>query len=1382
MSHLECGSVVWARLGQSWWPGTVTMLARCPKDYVQSLRKIPIAVVKFFNENEFQDIHKTEHIQPYNCEKKEEMIRKGQSIYKNQNHGGVSLLAKFEADIITAEKLTGGDMEIFRTMEEEAGKRRIDYSDLGFGSPKVKKQKVNSRGSDIGEVHEYKKLSIGRLGQGRVIQHRVRIMEQPKKENAEQDMKAGSSWFKCYTCGYTCTRVNVIVWHNKGHIKKVLDYDSGIRIPGRKRRKPGLTKPNKPSKRKSKDKSKDAVIHAQTNGEVSPLTKKDSEEAQKLLMDWNEEEDEGDKGATAHDDQDTNGRDLSDGNSSDEDDYPPPQFRLERKPAPKQSELNSAFDALLADTPGSAGLSSYPNSSYLNNDSDSEGSGWEKYYAKSDIDSDEEREQENEIKEVCEAESNLQSENNLQKSEDNSHEEKLEQKRDAYNEDELNIEQENKCDKENGVYSEQKNKNDKEDGLGLEQDNKNDNEDGVYLEQDNKNDKGDGLQADQEIKSDKEDGLHSEQESKSDKDGLYLEEESKSDKEEGLYVEEESKSGKEEALYLEQESKSDKEEGLYSEQDSKSDIDVEDGDPIVVKGREDFIDVTGYGTESSYPIDFKVKPTDATDSNSKSLEAAKDSLETQGDASLEEKEDCISSNPKSSCSLSPASPARPDYEGTSVTAGFSMQKEEAPKSIIDFHTSSEHEHKDTSETDEIVMQKEETPKNVRDIHSPVNIKYDSKTEEMDEYGPGATTSYDYSVSRWRDDYPISEQNKYKDSVSEMRDDTFSSSKCDSRTERRLQGYSSPVSHDYRERVEMRVTDSPSLVSSKYKERLEVRDDNSSPIPSEYKERSKMTCDYLPSAPSPENKESVEAREDDLSRSPSPQCKKEIKDDDYRTTCSEILGYKEKSDKREKGFLSPDGRKEREREDEYHSFNISSKYEGKLGRRDDYYSPGMKYDDRGEKRHDYYETEYGMKGDERDDSYPSSASGSKYKEKFERREDYYSSSTATIYDEKIVGRGHERYSSAIGASKYEESLERCDDYPSNPDTPEYDQKVERREGYYSPEYEGKTERGKEYYSSSDYEERTERSDDYFSITESSAKYEGKLERRGDYYSSASPKYEDKAGRSKDYYSHPSVSKYEEKSERGEDYYSSPSSSKYEEKLDRRGDYYSAAPKYEISKKRDYYSSSSTKYEGKEERRLSYYSSPRYEEMEERGNVYTASKFGDTSDDDIHEDDSPKYVKAGKEIEEYQTSSSSNTSKPDEKEKPTVVEVCTTKPHEPGESIGEVMTSSAGTTGSGTTYMLVAVDDQGNTVPTPAPAQGSGNLMAVEATMEDGSTRTLYIDPSQLGPNVDLNNLNLMLHIDTSGQEHVIIPSSADSSGRHQAPVIHIRNQPHGKPQP
>ncbi|MCL4134342.1 UNVERIFIED_CONTAM: hypothetical protein GTU68_033778, partial [Idotea baltica] len=63
----EIGSVVWVRLGQKWWPGRVAALDECPLQFTATLKKDPLAIVKFFNESGFHDVTKQEHIFSYNC-------------------------------------------------------------------------------------------------------------------------------------------------------------------------------------------------------------------------------------------------------------------------------------------------------------------------------------------------------------------------------------------------------------------------------------------------------------------------------------------------------------------------------------------------------------------------------------------------------------------------------------------------------------------------------------------------------------------------------------------------------------------------------------------------------------------------------------------------------------------------------------------------------------------------------------------------------------------------------------------------------------------------------------------------------------------------------------------------------------------------------------------------------------------------------------------------------------------------------------------------------------------------------------------------------------------------------------------------------------------
>lgn len=45
------GDIVWVKFGNLWWPGEVYGEHRLPAGLLKSFRKLPIAVVKFFQEN-----------------------------------------------------------------------------------------------------------------------------------------------------------------------------------------------------------------------------------------------------------------------------------------------------------------------------------------------------------------------------------------------------------------------------------------------------------------------------------------------------------------------------------------------------------------------------------------------------------------------------------------------------------------------------------------------------------------------------------------------------------------------------------------------------------------------------------------------------------------------------------------------------------------------------------------------------------------------------------------------------------------------------------------------------------------------------------------------------------------------------------------------------------------------------------------------------------------------------------------------------------------------------------------------------------------------------------------------------------------------------------
>lgn len=49
--ELSDGDIVWVKVSNSWWPGEVMGSSRLTEEFLSSLRKKPLAVVKFFQED-----------------------------------------------------------------------------------------------------------------------------------------------------------------------------------------------------------------------------------------------------------------------------------------------------------------------------------------------------------------------------------------------------------------------------------------------------------------------------------------------------------------------------------------------------------------------------------------------------------------------------------------------------------------------------------------------------------------------------------------------------------------------------------------------------------------------------------------------------------------------------------------------------------------------------------------------------------------------------------------------------------------------------------------------------------------------------------------------------------------------------------------------------------------------------------------------------------------------------------------------------------------------------------------------------------------------------------------------------------------------------------
>uniref|UniRef100_A0A2M4B879 Putative platelet binding protein gspb n=1 Tax=Anopheles marajoara TaxID=58244 RepID=A0A2M4B879_9DIPT len=227
MAELTDGTIVWVKLSNCWWPGEVMGDERLSEDFLSSLRKKPLAVVKFFDEDAYEYVKNPNFIFKYNCTRKNEFLRKGMEQYRAKNKH----MEKFPADVMHAERMTGGDPNIVNSTDFLSPKKER-YSGLFQDSSKSPKGKLTKMPSSTSALIP--------TVVGRKTIHEVRFLTQPSSSNgtarpsdvnnrmenastlaptvspaATSAAIAGSQLYHCHKCGFSSSRQNVIVIHMK---------------------------------------------------------------------------------------------------------------------------------------------------------------------------------------------------------------------------------------------------------------------------------------------------------------------------------------------------------------------------------------------------------------------------------------------------------------------------------------------------------------------------------------------------------------------------------------------------------------------------------------------------------------------------------------------------------------------------------------------------------------------------------------------------------------------------------------------------------------------------------------------------------------------------------------------------------------------------------------------------------------------------------------------------------------------------------------------------------------------------------------------------------------------------------------------------------------
>ncbi|CAG9805711.1 unnamed protein product [Chironomus riparius] len=205
------GEVVWVKWRSVWWPGEVWDNSRVPEDILTSLRKPVIAFVKFFQEDSFEFVRSPNNICQYNTDKKMDFIKKGMDKYRSNN----KIMTNFPADVLKAEQLTKGNVNILSTLETPTKSKGNTSSSsvTPTSSDPARKSSVQapltmslSTPSPVTT-----KKAVGSYNSSVKVQNTTSSVQ-----------KSNDKKLTCTMCNFATDRMNLLMMHIKNHSQTIL--------------------------------------------------------------------------------------------------------------------------------------------------------------------------------------------------------------------------------------------------------------------------------------------------------------------------------------------------------------------------------------------------------------------------------------------------------------------------------------------------------------------------------------------------------------------------------------------------------------------------------------------------------------------------------------------------------------------------------------------------------------------------------------------------------------------------------------------------------------------------------------------------------------------------------------------------------------------------------------------------------------------------------------------------------------------------------------------------------------------------------------------------------------------------------------------------------
>lgn len=237
--------IVWVKLSNVWWPAEVQDESKLDEDVTGGLKKKPLAIVKFFDEDLYEYPKNLNQIYRYNCLRKDEFIKKGLDLWRAELSRDIPYnMKKFPQDVQVAEEKTGGNPNYIddpKFLPEE----KFDYREK-FGLKPLKKIKEPGRSltplpkqprktsTPSPKVTFSTPLSVPStsraLGSERKTPNSAKksrslstppsILKDPLKHRNKEELIC--SYFPCVFCNYSCKRISNAIYHIRAHLRGLI--------------------------------------------------------------------------------------------------------------------------------------------------------------------------------------------------------------------------------------------------------------------------------------------------------------------------------------------------------------------------------------------------------------------------------------------------------------------------------------------------------------------------------------------------------------------------------------------------------------------------------------------------------------------------------------------------------------------------------------------------------------------------------------------------------------------------------------------------------------------------------------------------------------------------------------------------------------------------------------------------------------------------------------------------------------------------------------------------------------------------------------------------------------------------------------------------------